>query len=185
MDDSKNISPILNNPYEEPQFHYDSTLDGNLDYTKVLPGRRPYMANLNVLPNGNIQKELFNNSDMPVDESGNAAFINGIRDAVKTWREKEYPMVTKVTKDLLNFWFCNPERELNRSLFFCQREAVETAIWLNEVATRDPNIGRSVLYELQQRRESIDASYADVLPRTAFKMATGTGKTVVMAMLIL
>ncbi|MCF0159026.1 MAG: hypothetical protein HUJ83_11010 [Veillonella sp.] len=61
----KRISALLNNPYEEPQYHYDSTLDGNLDYTKVLQGRCPYMTNLNVLPNGNIQVGLFNNSDMP------------------------------------------------------------------------------------------------------------------------
>ena len=40
------ISPILNNPYEEPKWHYDVTLDGNLDYSKILEGRRPYSAHL-------------------------------------------------------------------------------------------------------------------------------------------
>ena len=55
----------------------------------------------------------------------------------------------------------------------------------NEVAPRDPNLGRSFLHELDMRRETVSDKYEDVLPRTAFKMATGTGKTVVMAMLIL
>lgn len=185
MQANNNKSPILNNPYDEPKYHYDATLEGNLDYTKVIEGRRPYMTNLNVLPDANATKGLFSASDMPLDEEANAPFINGIRAAVKEWREKEYPMTTRVTKDLLTFWFCNPEREMNKYLFFCQREAIETAVWLNEVAPRDPNLGRSFLHDLQERRETISSSYADVLPRTAFKMATGTGKTVVMAMLIL
>ena len=115
----------------------------------------------------------------------NANFINGIRQVVKEWREQGYPKVTRTTRDLLEFWFSNPERELSKSLFFCQREAVETAIYLNEVAPRDPNLGRSILHELDMRRQTVSDLYEDVLPRTAFKMATGTGKTVVMAMLIL
>lgn len=52
-------SPILNNPYEEPKWHYDTTLEGNLDYSKVLEGRRPYSANLPVIPNASSDKSLF------------------------------------------------------------------------------------------------------------------------------
>ena len=179
-----NKSPILNNPYDEPQWHYDATPDGNLDYSKILQGRRPYAANLTVMPNTNLQSALFSNDDMPNDDL-NAPFINGIRAVVKEWRETGWPKVTRTTRDLLTYWFENPERELHKSLFFCQREAIETAIYLNEVAPRDPNLGRSLLHELDQRRQSVSDLYEDVLPRTAFKMATGTGKTVVMAMLIL
>lgn len=181
---NSNISPILNNPYEEPKWHYGATLDGNLDYSEILEGRRPYAANLTVIPNTSPVKSFFSGEDIPIEDK-NADFINCIRHVVKEWREQRYPKVTRTTRELLFYWFLNPERELNRSLFFCQREAVETAVYLNEVAPRDPNLGRSILHELDMRRETISDNYEDVLPRTAFKMATGTGKTVVMAMLIL
>lgn len=181
---NKNITPILNNPYEEPKWHYDVTLEGNLDYSRILEGRRPYAANLTVMPNPSPVKSLFSAEDIPLEDE-NANFINGIRKVVKEWREQNYPKVTRASRDLLTYWFLNPERELNKSLFFCQREAIETAIYLNEVAPRDPNLGRSILHELDMRRETISDKYEDILPRTAFKMATGTGKTVVMAMLIL
>ncbi len=124
---NNNISPILNNPYEEPKWHYDATIEGNLDYSKVIEGRRPYSANLSVVPNRAVNKALFSAEDFQ-DEDPNAAFINGIRQVVKEWREQSYPKVTRATRDLLTFWFCNPEREFNKSLFFCQREAVETAV---------------------------------------------------------
>lgn len=181
---NSNISPILNNPYEEPKWHYGATLDGNLDYSEILEGRRPYAANLTVISNTSPVKSFFSGEDIPIEDK-NADFINCIRHVVKEWREQSYPKVTRTTRELLFYWFLNPERELNRSLFFCQREAVETAVYLNEVAPRDPNLGRSILHELDMRRGTISDNHEDVLPRTAFKMATGTGKTVVMAMLIL
>lgn len=177
------LSPILNNPYEEPKLHYDADLDGNLDYSKVLDGRRPYSANIGVAPNP-VNSALFSHDDLH-EEDANAPFINGIRVEVKKWRESGYPRATRVTKELLNFWFNNPERQNFQKLFFCQREAVETAIYLNEIADFDPNIGREILRQLNERVETISDRYEDILPRTAFKMATGTGKTVVMAMLIL
>ena len=136
------------------------------------------------MPDASSAKSLFSAGDIPIEDE-NANFINGIRQVVKEWREQGYSKVTRTSRDLLAYWFLNPERELNKSLFFCQREAVETAVYLNEVAPRDPNLGRSILHELDMRRETISDKYEDILPRTAFKMATGTGKTVVMAMLIL
>jgi type III restriction enzyme len=184
MEPKTSVSPILNNPYEEPQWHYDATLEGNLDYSNILAGRRPYSPNLTVMPNAATMSSIFSNEDIQMDDP-NGSFINGIRAEVKAWREQSYPKVTRATRDLLSFWFLNPERELNKSLFFCQREAIETAIYLNEVAPRDPNMGRSILFELEERRRTVSDRYEDILPRTAFKMATGTGKTVVMAMLIL
>ncbi len=174
----------MNNPYEEPKWHYDTTLEGNLDYSKILEGRRPYAANLTVMPNTSSAKFLLSAEDFQTEDK-NAEFINTLRKVVKEWREQEYPKVTRTTRDLLTYWFLNSEREFNKSLFFCQREAIETAIYLNEIAPRDPNLGRSILQELDMRRATVSDRYEDVLPRTAFKMATGTGKTVVMAMLIL
>lgn len=176
-------SPILNNPYEEPRWHYDADLDGNLDYGHVLKGRRPYSATIGISPN-TPNKALFSHDEVE-EADPNASFINALRTEVKQWREKNYPHVTRVTRLLLNFWFNNPERQDYKKLFFCQREAVETAVYLNEVAAFDPNIGRDLLRQLDERCESVSQQYEYVLPRTAFKMATGTGKTVVMAMLIL
>lgn len=178
-----NISPILNNPYEEPRLHYDADLNGNLDYNKILQGRRPYSAQIGIAPN-TPDAALFTHNDISEDDP-NAPFINTIRDEVKKWRDGGYPKVTRITRELLTFWFENPERQNFQKLFFCQREAVETAVYLNEVADFDPNMGREILRQLNERIETVSDRYEDILPRTAFKMATGTGKTVVMAMLIL
>ncbi|WP_298073061.1 BPTD_3080 family restriction endonuclease [uncultured Bacteroides sp.] len=179
-----NDNPILNNPYEEPKYHYNVDINGNLDYSQRLEGRRPYIGNIQITPNGKSQAYLFNTEDL-MNNNPDAKFINDLRKEVKSWREKGYPMVTRITRELLNFWFNNSERQNFQKLFFCQREAIETAVYLNEVAERDPNIGRNLLRLLDERRESVSNTWEDVLPRTAFKMATGTGKTVVMAMLIL
>lgn len=178
-----NLSPILNNPYEEPKLHYDADMNGNLDYSKILEGRRPYSAHIGVAPN-RAERALFGYEDVEIDDP-NAPFINLIREEVKKWRNAGYPRATRITKELLNFWFNNPERQNFQKLFFCQREAVETAVYLNEIADLDPNIGRDILRQLNARLDTISEHYEDILPRTAFKMATGTGKTVVMAMLIL
>ena len=180
----KSDNPVLNNPYEEPKYYYKTDpLSGYLDYTTIIDGRRPfgYAANINPQPQyGQASLEFEMEPQDP-----NAAFINGIREQVKNWRESGYPKASRVTRELLDFWFRNPDRPKNLSLFFCQREAVETAIWFNEIATKDPNIGNYYLNELAKRDHTVSVEDADVLPRTAFKMATGTGKTVVMAMLIL
>lgn len=91
------------------------------------------------------------------------------------WREGGYPDVTPVTARLLHYWK-DPERE--KRLFFCQVEALETAIYIAEAARKrgDAWIGNAL-------REANDAANPG-LPRVTFKMATGSGKTVVMAMLI-
>jgi type III restriction enzyme len=180
--DSK--SPILNNPYEEPRLYYDTDADGNLDYSRIVQGRRPYTSNIDIMPSRQGQQSLFGGSDYENNDP-NAKFINDIRIQVRQWRESNYPGVTRITHELLCYWFKNPERQWHHRLFFCQREAVETAIYLNEVADQDPNIGRDLLRQLGERRNTVSDNPLYVLPRTAFKMATGTGKTVVMAMLIL
>ena len=176
-------NPVLNNPYIEPKYYYNTDLNGNIDYTTIIEGRRPYGYDVNIVPNG-ADHTFFSQEDLE-SNNPNAAFINGIRQEVKKWREAGYPKCTRITKELLDFWFRNPNRHNNLKLFFCQQEAVETAIWLNEIAEKDPNIGSLVLRELMERCHTVSDNDDDVLPRTAFKMATGTGKTVAMAMLIL
>ncbi len=80
----ENLSPILNNPYEEPKFHYDADLNGNLDYTKILEGRRPYYSHIGIAPN-RPETALFTTDDVGTDDP-NAPFINLIREEVKKWR---------------------------------------------------------------------------------------------------
>ena len=181
---ANNDNPVLNNPYEEPQYYYDTDMNGNIDYQTVINGRRPYGYDVNIVPKKRSGQAIFSQEDF-ISIDPNAEFINGIRKEVKTWREGGYPKASRITKELLDFWFNNKERRTNLRLFFCQREAVETAVWLNEIAERDPNTGNYILNLLGERRHSVSKDDAYVLPRTAFKMATGTGKTVVMAMLIL
>ncbi len=180
---ANNDNPVLNNPYEEPKYYYDTDADGNIDYEKVINGRRPFGYDISIVPKKR-QRNVFSVEDFEAVEP-NAEFINTIRKEVKVWREAGYPKASRITSELLNFWFNNPERRYNLRLFFCQREAVETAVWLNEIAERDPNVGNYILNQLLERRHTVSPEDANVLPRTAFKMATGTGKTVVMAMLIL
>jgi type III restriction enzyme len=93
--------------------------------------------------------------------------VNSIRQRVKSWRENGYPGVTPITRQLLNYWN-NPERE--RKLFFCQREAAETLIWLIESSPAD--------------KQGINIPKDGELTRYACKMATGSGKTVVMGMVV-
>lgn len=181
---ANNDNPVLNNPYEEPMYYYDTDMNGNIDYATVINGRRPFGYDVNIVPNKRGGQAIFSQEDF-ISVDPNAEFINGIRKEVKTWREAGYPKASRITKELLDFWFNNKERRANLRLFFCQREAVETAVWLNEIAERDPNTGNYILNLLGERRHTVSSDDAYVLPRTAFKMATGTGKTVVMAMLIL
>ena len=181
---ANNDNPVLNNPYEEPQYYYDTDMNGNIDYATVINGRRPFGYDVNIVPKKRGDKTLFSQEDF-ISVDPNAEFINGIRKEVKAWREAGYPKASRITRELLYYWFNNRERKDNLKLFFCQREAVETAVWLNEIAERDPNTGNYILNLLGERRHTVSKDDAYVLPRTAFKMATGTGKTVVMAMLIL
>ncbi len=180
----QNDNPVLNNPYEEPKYYYDTDLSGNIDYNKVINGRRPFGYDVNIVPNKRGGQTFFSQGDFSSADP-NAEFINTIREEVKKWRLDGYPRASRITKELLDYWFNNKERQSNLRLFFCQREAVETAVWLNEIAERDPNTGNYILNLLGERRHTVSQDDAYVLPRTAFKMATGTGKTVVMAMLIL
>jgi type III restriction enzyme len=94
---------------------------------------------------------------------------------VARWRTGGHVDVTKTTASLLEYW-TREERE--RRLFFCQVEAVETIIYLTEVAKRYGD----TWVENDLRQAAKDAGWD--LYRVALKMATGSGKTVVMAMLI-
>ena len=111
------------------------------------------------------------------------AIINGVRQQVDRWRDLPNPsqwQVTPETARLLQHW--RHHRFSGIRPFFCQVEAVETAIWLSEVAPRTGRAGKSFLDHLTNANN--DANPELPLPRLALKLATGTGKTTVMAMLI-
>ncbi len=101
--------------------------------------------------------------------------VNRIREHVTVWRHAGYANVSPTTRRLLEYW-ADPERD-NRVLF-CQREAAETAIYLAEVAPRTGDVW------IRNELAEANTEYNDGLNRVALKMATGSGKTVVMAMLI-
>ncbi|MBK7010977.1 MAG: DEAD/DEAH box helicase family protein [Saprospiraceae bacterium] len=175
-------NPILNSPYHEPLLHYNTNSEGALDYKDIRNGRRIFKTELAVLPTRQSgQKEIFEWNDNAEDYTSH--IINLCRKEVELWRKENYVNTTRITKELLNFWFTNPERHAVKKLFFAQQEAVETAIWLNEVAEKS-NVGNHILGLLRDAQISVSADAADQLPRIAFKMATGSGKTVVMACLI-
>jgi len=176
-------NPILNSPYQEPTQHYDTDSGGNLDYNNVVPGRRIFKPDAAVIPMRQTgQKDVFEWNDD--SEEYITHLINLCRKEVGKWREEKYPNTTRVSKELLDFWFNNPDRLNVKKLFFAQREAIETAIWLNEVAEKS-NPGQHILNLLKRGQSSVSEDASSQLPRIAFKMATGSGKTVVMACLIL
>ena len=179
---SNNINPILNSPYEEPKLYYATDVSGNLDYSVIRDGRRIFKEDSAVLPNRQTgQKQLYEwNEDQGEYISH---IINLCRAEVGLWQKAGYPNTTRITKQLLDFWFANPERLVTKRLFFAQREAVETAVWLNEVADKS-NAGQHILNLLRNAQQSVSSDASDQLPRISFKMATGSGKTVVMACLI-
>src|SRR5204862_4612396 len=96
---------------------------------------------------------------------------------VERWRANNWNGVTPYTRKLLAHWSAGPPTR-DDPVLFCQREAAETAIFLAEVA------GRHGTADYRRRLEPENQLHNDGLPRIGLKMATGTGKTVVMAVLI-
>jgi type III restriction enzyme len=148
--------PIINSPFEEPKRHWVYE-EGQ---PVIKEERRP--AGYFLRPRTfKEQAALFEEEFVPLE------LVNTIRKRVKEWRERDYPGVTSITRSLLKHWN-NPDRE--RKLFFCQREAAETLIWLVEAP--------------HSEKQGIDIPKDNGLTRYAIKMATGSGKTVVMGMVI-
>ncbi len=175
-------NPILNSPYDEPLLHYATDIDGSLNYQDIRQGRRIFTPDIQVIPSKQgPQTSIFEVNDLATQYGD--YLVNLCRKEVGQWRSAKYPNTTRITKVLLTYWFDNPERHAVKKLFFAQQEAVETAIWLNEVAEKS-NAGQHILNLLRNGQTTVSNDTADQLPRIAFKMATGSGKTVVMASLI-
>jgi type III restriction enzyme len=149
-------NPLLNSPFEEPT-RYWAYEQG---HPVIREGRRPAGYYLRPRTRG-PQMALLEEEFIPLD------LVNAIRERVKAWREQGYPGITPITRQLLAHWN-RPDRE--RPLFFCQREAAETLIWLVEASPAE--------------KQGIHVPDDNGLTRYACKMATGSGKTVVMGMVI-
>ena len=109
--------------------------------------------------------------------------VNGIRAAVDAWRGNGYPDASETTRRLLGFWFNDDHRGPDRApfrFFFCQREAVETFIYLTEVRGVR---GMSDLLPFAEHPVLVQPGEA-ARHRLAFKMATGSGKTKAMSLCI-
>ncbi len=159
-------NPIINSPFAEPT-RYWAYEEGQ---PVLKDGRRPAGYYLRPRTRG-PQLAMFEEEFVPLE------VVNTIRDRVKEWRERGYPGVTPLTRQLLNHWN-HPDRE--RGLFFCQREAAETLIWLVEASPAEKQ-GISIP---KDSPSPMSGKVREGLTRYACKMATGSGKTVVMGMVI-
>ncbi len=149
-------NPIINSPFEEPARYWD--------YKEGQPilaeGRRPAGYYLRPRTRG-PQISMFEEEFVPLE------IVNIIRQRVKEWQSRGYQGITPITRQLLNHWN-RTDRE--RGLFFCQREAAETLIWLIESPPAE--------------KQGISIPKDNSLTRFACKMATAIGKTVVMGIII-
>ncbi|AAM72953.1 MAG TPA: type III restriction endonuclease subunit R [Chlorobaculum sp.] len=150
---------IINSPYEEPARHW--RYDRETRTFDLVEGRRPagYVV-------ASSDSRAFDDPGIFVE----IPLVNQIRPRVKAWREAGYAGVTGITKRLLEHWR-DPEEFETRRFFFCQLEAVETLIWLMEAPAAE-RVGIEI------------PSDGGDFVRQCCKMATGSGKTIVMAMTI-
>lgn len=162
---------VICDAFQEPGKHYQLLTGGR---SKLASGRRPSMRFLASAKDvkggiaGVVGKEAGLFEDMLASAEQKNDFVNQLRDEVRDWREARYPGTAGVTRRLLEWWFERDEerRATAKRFFFCQQEAVETVIYL---------------YEVQGRRRMPETGN---LLRYALKLATGTGKTVVMALFV-
>ncbi|MFZ2491411.1 MAG: DEAD/DEAH box helicase family protein [Thermoanaerobaculia bacterium] len=178
-------TPILNSPYEYPKQHWEIDEELKQPTNRILGHRRPAKY-LTPIPKPKKQKQGQASLDLQQDKISTedqqydpTPIINELRAHVDRWRELAPSQwnVTPETARLLEHWRNHQFNAIRP--FFCQVEAVETAIWLTEVApgTKD---GKKFLAYLDAANERSNPG----LGRLALKLATGAGKTTVMAMLI-
>lgn len=169
---SSRENPILNDPWSEPRRHW--RLDRNFRATdELVEGRRRSGDYLPVPLPGSHPKLPLTAAELPPH-----ALVNRIRAAVDDWRARGRPGVSRRTADLLDHW---DSREAEPRPFFCQREAVETLIWLREAG---PALRSAEHAGIVERLREVNAAGNEGMDRVAVKMATGAGKTLAMAMVI-
>jgi type III restriction enzyme len=151
---------IINNPYAAPSSHW--AYDRQRQTFDQAPARRRAGYTM-ATPGAN-----------PLNDPGvfvEIELVNLIRPRVNDWRANGYVGVTATTRALLEHWNDPSQRDPSKRFFFCQLEAIETMIWLTEAPAAE-KVGIDV------------PSDGGSFRRLCSKMATGSGKTIVMAMLI-
>jgi type III restriction enzyme len=191
-------NPILCAPYAEPEQHW--LYDTRTGIPTKNPGRRSASYWFKTERTGSAQMSL-----LAEEERDDLPLVNALRDDVRRWRESKWENASETTKQLLRHWW---REDRARRLFFCQIEAVETVIYLREIlaqgkkprwnpkltlddyrelcAGRNPRPQEWVA-QVAQHPKLVDVpneAQLKSLTRYACKMATGSGKTVVMAMLV-
>jgi len=159
MESGKIDKLIINSPYKVPKYYWEYHRESRSFIKRE--GRRP--AGYLIATPGS---EAFDDPGIFIE----LPLVNKIRLRVKSWREEGNPGVTGITKRLLEHWYNLEEREFRR-FFFCQLEAIETLIWFAEAPDAE-KVGIEI------------PSDGGLFKRICSKMATGSGKTVVMAKLI-
>jgi type III restriction enzyme len=164
MLDKTPSSLIINSPYEKPARYWDQDENGKL--LTVTQGRRPAAYELYDTRTNTRRVEKLE-------------LVNAIRERVDAWRDAGWPGVTSVTRQLLEHWFDRGEWDGEGKcwiggqypFYFCQLEAIETLIWMLEAAP-------------EYRQGIYVPGDGGAFERLCNKMATGSGKTTVMAMII-
>jgi type III restriction enzyme len=164
--------PILCSPYAEPAAHW--VYDTATGLAERVPGRRQAFY---WYKSQRVMTQQLRLGIVAEEESEALPLVNALREDVKRWREGGYEGATQVTKALLAYWW-REDRPLR--LFFCQTEAAETVIFLNEIRLSKKYLRFRPAFQDENLLQLRDAD----LLRLGLKMATGSGKTVVMAMLI-
>ena len=186
MDPSFYASPILNSPYVQPMRHWE--LDAEGQPTQVIKASRRPAEFLTPIPKPKKRSAKQGNLNLNPEQLAAenqryvlSTLINDLRFELEKWRlipDSARWNVTPETARLLLHWrshsFSGPRP------FFCQLEAVETVIWLTEVAPKLGVGGQRFLNDLEAANQEANPGLA----RLALKLATGAGKTTVMAMLI-
>jgi type III restriction enzyme len=167
-------NPILNSPFEEPTRHWRFGEDG---ITNEIVEARRVSAYFMPIAKSKRTEQLDFETEWTSDRIEPNELINRVRERIGLWRRGGWPGVTPTSRRLLEYW-TNEKRE--KKLFFCQVEALETAIYIGEVVNKRGHQDAWVMNSLRKFAEDANPG----LLRIALKMATGTGKTVVMAMLI-
>jgi type III restriction enzyme len=181
--------PILNSPYAYPSRHWE--LDEHGQPTQVILESRRRAEFITPIPKPRKRKGTAEQTSLLFDEGkglstqeqryDHTAIINSVRQEVDKWRllpNTNDWRVTPETARLLQHWRHHPFNNIRP--FFCQVEAIETAIWITEVAPQIGKTGQTLLEHLANANNDANPE----LMRLALKLATGAGKTTVMAMLI-
>src|SRR5687768_1649635 len=180
--------PVLNSPYEYPGRHWELDQDGQP--TGLIIESRRGAKFITPIPRPKKHKRGKDQGRLVFDEGAGVStekqqydptpIINQLRQRIDQWRAITNSAswgVTPETARLLEHWRHHEFKGVRP--FFCQVEAVETLIWLTEVAPNE-RPGKGFLDHLTNANHDANPE----LSRLALKLATGAGKTTVMAMII-